>query len=1341
MSKRIFASNTFTQIAPDADQTALENDFLIKHIFEKAPAIVFLFDLNERKITYINHTVEAYLGFGGHEIIAMQDQVIERLIHPDDREEMHEILRNFKTDPRHVAHIQCRVKTSDDNYRHFSLHASAYETTSDRGVKSSLNFAIDITAEKEALAELTKSEKLRQEAEKVAHIGSWELSADMQHAVWSDEVRAIVGIDKETVVGPSFLKNIIHPDYWEEVESSLISTVTEGTPHHLHYPIYRVDTGEMRWIECSARRYLDPVTGAYKLIGTGQDITDKIHTQMMLKNSKEELQSILNNLKDVFYRLDNEGKVIYVTPSVESLLGFTKEEVIGREMLFFYRHPEQREQVLSQIASNANIGKKVPVEVNFRHKNGTYGWVSVYAYPWYHSDGTVGGLEGLARDITREKELRDRLQKQEAKYRSIFDTSPVGIVYFTAEGIVDDCNEKAVEIFGTTKSEFIGVNLLQVLVDERLKGAVIETLERGESSFEGLYTSVLGQKTTFLRIQLRAIRDAGGRITAGVGLVEDISVQKEMENELQWNETRLKEAQAIAQLGSWELDLKENSLWWSDEIFRIFEIDPARFSATYEGFLEVIHPDDRERVDRAYRESVQNRLPYDIVHRLKMNDGRIKYVREVCTTYYESDGKPIRSIGTVQDITQLHTAQLSLREREQFLDAVVEHIPHVLFVKDAESLKYLRVNHALETLFGIDASQIVGKSDYDFFPPEVAEFNLRKDRETLRSRYIVDIPEETIDTGAHGLRTFRTKKIPIKDNSGRPRYLLGLAEDITDRKRHEHRMRQFATIIKNTSEGAMITDSHNRIVTVNPAFTRITGYSEEEVLGKNPSILRSGRQPVSFYDALWSQLNVEGEWQGEIENRRKNGEIYPEWLNITTIRNNAGEIENYIGIFTDITKLKASQEQLRYQALHDPLTGVPNRLMLSATLEHIIDRAKREEHSVALLFLDLDNFKNINDTAGHLVGDRVLKTCVKRIQKQFRRDDLLARFGGDEFVMILEYVTSPIEVALQAQRLLKLFREPVTIDQNNYYITLSIGISVFPNDGGDIDALIKSADTAMYRAKREGKNQYMFYAPDFTEELMEEMTIETCMRESIVKKEFELYYQPQVDMSNGTVIGFEALVRWHHPEHGLITPDRFIPVAEKSRLIVPLGAWILNEACMQAAAWVEAGLLGEGRIAVNVSGIQVEASDFILTLKEALQRSGLDPKHLELEITESVLMRNPDRWITLLGRIREMGIKIAIDDFGTGYSSLAYLRQFPLNKLKIDKSFVDDIPGNPDACSIAEAVVALANSLGLSTLAEGVETEEQANFLLSLGCQNAQGYLYAKPLTATDAQKRLKRSV
>jgi diguanylate cyclase (GGDEF)-like protein/PAS domain S-box-containing protein len=557
-------------------------------------------------------------------------------------------------------------------------------------------------------------------------------------------------------------------------------------------------------------------------------------------------------------------------------------------------------------------------------------------------------------------------------------------------------------------------------------------------------------------------------------------------------------------------------------------------------------------------------------------------------------------------------------------------------------------------------------------------------------------------------------------------------------EKQDRDIRQAAMVFESTGEGVIITDPQARIVAINQAFSQSSEYQQDEIAGRHILALISKRHRKAFYDEMLATLSQTGRWQGEIYTRKKSGDSCLEWLTVNVVRDNQGNVSQYVAIFSDVAIVKRSLQQLDHLAHHDTLTGLPNRLLLQDRLNHAIHRAHREHHQLAVLFLDLDRFKNINDTLGHTVGDQLLRIFATRLSSQIREGDTVARLGGDEFMILLEDYRASEDARVVAKKVLDSLNEAFNITGQKLFITASIGISLYPDNGVTVDELVRNSDAAMYRAKEKGKNNYQFYTRDLTVVARENLRLESSLRLALERDEFVLYYQPKWNTKTGEITGVEALLRWHHRERGLIEPAGFLSALEDCGLILPVGKWILQTACMQAQAWQEQGLSAI-QMSINLSGQQIVDGSLLQTVTDSLAESRLDPQYLELELTEGFIMQQPDEVIVLLDSLRAMGVSIAIDDFGTGHSSLSYLKQLPVQKLKIDRSFVRDIPADLDDMAITSAIVALGHRLQMSIVAEGVETEEQLAFLTDEACEEAQGYLFSRPLPENELRPLLQR--
>ncbi len=564
------------------------------------------------------------------------------------------------------------------------------------------------------------------------------------------------------------------------------------------------------------------------------------------------------------------------------------------------------------------------------------------------------------------------------------------------------------------------------------------------------------------------------------------------------------------------------------------------------------------------------------------------------------------------------------------------------------------------------------------------------------------------------------------DHTGQAQRFIGTATDVSQRRADEDSLRQAAAVFEATQEGVLVTDAQQRIVHVNPAFTRITGYSEAQILGQDPSVLKSGRHDAEFYASMWQMLCNQGGWSGEIWNRRRNGEIYPQWQCIRAIHDETGTIRHYVAVFSDITALKRSQRELDYLAHHDPLTNLPNRLLFTERVEHALERARREGLSGAVLLIDLDHFKHINESLGHNIGDLLLKAVGERLAQVLDARMTLARLGGDEFGLLCEAGLLAEQTADLAQQVLDRFKAPFLVAGQELFITASLGIGLFSDEAQSVEQILRNVDSALFKAKSNGRETFAFYAQELTDHARQRLQLLSALRHALDQQQLRVHYQPLIDLADGRMVGVEALVRWQHPQRGLVPPGEFIPIAEESGLISAIDTWVLQQACAQMVAWQRAGSSLQF-VAVNVSS-RLFCRDLLdHQVAQVLAQTGLPAACLELEVTESAVMVDPDAAQDLLERLRNLGVRLAIDDFGTGYSSLARLKRLPVHKLKLDQSFVRGLPHDEDDVAISRAVIALGHSLNMKVLAEGIEHADQAAFLKALGCDFGQGYHFGRP--------------
>ncbi len=793
--------------------------------------------------------------------------------------------------------------------------------------------------------------------------------------------------------------------------------------------------------------------------------------------------------------------------------------------------------------------------------------------------------------------------------------------------------------------------------------------------------------------------------------------------------------------GVWDWSLATNKTYYSVRWWEIHGYDTNPGGSGMDVWERHIHPEDLQDVLKKVQEYFDGKAPiYASDHRIVCKDGSIRWVHEQgMVPLRDKDGKPQRMIGTLMDITERKLMETTLLENEKRLRFMLEKSPIAVRIARAGGREVIFANARYAALINVVIGHVYGADPESYYADkEVYEEILAK---LGNGEEIFDKLVELIIPG-YGTKWTLASYVRIQ-YEGEPA-VLGWFYDITERKQAEVELKIAASIF-DCEIGMLITDANNKIIRANKAFTRITGYTSEEVIGKTPALLNSGRQDNDFYQSMWRSIEQAGTWEGEIWNRRKNGEVYPEYLTISAVRSSDGTVSNYAATFTDISSSKAAADEIRNLAFFDPLTGLPNRRLLLDRLSQAMASSSRSGKEGALLFIDLDNFKELNDTLGHDVGDKLLKEVAKRLAASVREGDTVARLGGDEFVVMVEDLSGKsIEAAAQVEmvgdKIIAALNQPYFLDTHECRNTPSIGATLFNTYKSSIDELLKQADIAMYQSKTAGRNQLRFFDPKMQESINARVSLEAELRKAIESRQFLLHYQVQVD-KNGRPSGAEALIRWAHPERGIVSPAHFISLAEDSGIILPMGEWVLDTACAQLKAWQSDPLTEDILLAVNVSPRQFRQPDFADQVLSAVTRHDIAPCSLKLELTESLFLEDIGEVITTMNTLHGKGIQFSLDDFGTGYSSLQYLKRLPLNQLKIDQSFVRDIVSDSSDREIVGTIIAMAKNLKLSVIAEGVETEEQLQLLKDSGCLFFQGYLFSKPLPLDEFELMFKEKM
>ena len=951
----------------------------------------------------------------------------------------------------------------------------------------------------------------------------------------------------------------------------------------------------------------------------------------------------------------------------------------------------------------------------------------------------VSRPDEIGRLIDGFNRLLKTLGQREAFLRQILDTSSVAIFLVDGQGRITQANQRMAEMFGCALEALEGreyVDLVHPSEREtgRIKMLALLASASANVDLDRLYWRA-DQTQFWGHLSGKRFCDENGEEHGLIGVIADVTERKQMEQVHKASEQRFRDLVNTTDGIVWESDAATFTFTFiSEQAERLLGFATADWLQP--GFwVAHLHPQDRAWAPD-YCASCTGRLEaHDFEYRFIARDGRTVWLRDIVTVVTEG-GQPRWLRGLMVDITQDKQAQAILRANEARYRALTDSANDAIVTADCHG-DILHWNPSAEAIFGYSPSEAIGMALDTLMPPRFREHHGKGFARWLTgSASSVLIQSHTLAGLRRDGREFPLELSLSGWETDEGRFITGVIRDISERKQAEASLRVAATAFE-SQEAMVITDANKIILKVNQAFSRITGYSETEAIGQTPALLKSGRQDPAFYEAMWTSLNRDRFWQGEIWNRRKTGEVYPERLAISAVLDETGGVSNYVATFSDMSGDKQAQAEILHLAFTDALTGLPNRRLLMDRLKHALGSSARSKREGALLFIDLDNFKTLNDTLGHDVGDLLLLQVTQRLVACVREGDTVARLGGDEFVVLLQDLDenesqAAIQVEAVGEKILAALNQVYLLNGCVHHSSASMGVTLFGNQRASVDELLKRADLAMYSAKTAGRNTLRFFDPQMQTLISVRAALESDLREAVRQDQFVLHYQAQMASNPVTggryLTGAEVLVRWMHPERGMVSPAEFIPVAEESGLILPLGHWVLTTACVQLAAWAKRPDMAHLTLAVNVSARQFHHRDFVAQVLAVLEFTGANPHRLKLELTESMLVTNVEDVITKMNALKETGVGFSLDDFGTGYSSLSYLKRLPLDQLKIDQGFIRDILIDSNDAAIAKMVVALAGSLGLTVIAEGVETGAQRDALSDLGCHAYQGYFFSRPL-------------
>lgn len=1199
------------------------------------------------------------------------------------------------------------------------------------------------------VTQLAEREAELQEAQRLSRIGSWRWSLADGRIHWSRGTYEIFGIDPSSSP-PDYdgLRDTYTAASFEQLDVAVRGAVERRQPYELMLEAIH-SSGQRRWVNARGEAIIAPDGSVSGLRGTVQDITERRALELAVREREQRFSAIFNSMFQFIGLLSPEGVLLEVNDAAVAFAGVSRSELIGRPLweCHWFQISEHTQQLLQEAITRVRAGAFTRYEVEVHCHGGQTAIVDFSMNPVFDDAGQVTAIIPEGRDVTEARRYREQLLQSEEQFRAALQHAPIGMALVSLEGRFMQVNSALCAIVGYPAEDLMQLTFQEITAPEDLNADLhnLQQLIADEIKSYKMEKRYLRRDRSEVWIQLTAsaLRDASGKLLHFVAQIEDIHERKQSEVQLEQLRQRHALALKSGDIGVWDYTPASQTLIWDTQMHEIYGLDGPR-PLRYEDWTGALHAADHDLAVAAVLRCEQERT--EVSYRFRIHHPRlgIRHLEASADVILDKSGKVLRMVGVNRDVTAAHLAQERLRASEERFRLMADSaIDYAIILLDQHG-RVASWNRGAERMYGYTAEEIVGRS--------LACLHTTDDQHGDLS---TEAFLQTEDSGRFEAEGWRLRHdgeriwvnilvTVVRDAAGQVVGYTEMSRDLTERRATEQQLaaaNHMRGVILEASPFSIITTSVDGIIqSFNAAAERMLGYRREEVqLRHSPALIHDPAEVTARAAELSREYGrpippgfevfICKPSAGEIEERewtylRKDGSRLQVSLSVTALRDQANAICGYLGAAYDITDRKRREALTQHIAQHDNLTGLPNRLLLHDRLNQAIRAASRGAECFGVLMLDLDHFKRVNDSLGHHIGDELLKVVSKRLVACVRESDTVARMGGDEFVVLLPSVTDADGISRVAEAIVKSISQTIVIGSHELDVTPSVGVAVFPQDGSNANVLLKNADAAMYKAKSAGRACYEIFNSELETKAINDLQLENELRVAFRRHELELHYQPQICLTTGQLIGVEALVRWRHPVKGMISPAEFIPIAEATGLILPISEWIIRTACrecLEIASRTGAALM----LAINLSPRQLENGRLCSLLRQTLHETGFAAENLELEITEGVLMTHIEEARTLLTEIQSLGVKIAIDDFGTGFSSLSYLTQLPINTLKIDRSFVQKVTDSVRDGAVVNAILALAQSLDLRVIAEGVETIAQLRYLLQRQCSAAQGPLLA----------------